>query len=313
MYKKYIKKLIKNIPIDTCENYQCIDLILDGGSFNGSYLIGALYFLKEMERKSILKIDKISGVSIGSLSAFLYHIDALHIIDEIYKKGVYKLKKHTNFNIFDIFDDIFNKIKPLIKDDICETMRNRIYITYYNANTCKKIVKSKFKNIDDIFETIKRSCFIPYVIDGNITWRDKYIDGINPYIFKQTVNKRILHINLIGYDKIFNTLSIKNEKSNTHRILHGLLDIHLFFIKKQNTIMCRYIENGDLYYNLLNMIRCIFELYIIYSVYFYIILKKWINSHKEINEIINTTIFKNCLHILSNFHSKIIKYIFFQL
>ena len=77
--------------------------------------------------------------------------------------------------------------------------------------------------------------------------------------------------------------------------------------------MCRYIENGDLYYNLLNFIRYLFEIFIIYSIHFYIILKKWITSHKEINEIINTIIVKNITNILYNYHSKIIKYIFFQL
>ena len=55
--KKTIKKIIKNIP--KSHNIQIIDLVLDSGFFNGSYLIGALYFLKELEYKKILKIHKI--------------------------------------------------------------------------------------------------------------------------------------------------------------------------------------------------------------------------------------------------------------
>ena len=44
----YVSKLIDNLP-DTIKNKtQNIDLVLDGGVFNGSYLVGILYFLKEM-------------------------------------------------------------------------------------------------------------------------------------------------------------------------------------------------------------------------------------------------------------------------
>jgi hypothetical protein len=35
-----------------------IDLILDGGIFNGSYLIGALYYLKQLEERKIIKINQ---------------------------------------------------------------------------------------------------------------------------------------------------------------------------------------------------------------------------------------------------------------
>jgi hypothetical protein len=36
-----------------------INHILDSGSFNGGYLIGSLYFLKELEQKQYIQIDKI--------------------------------------------------------------------------------------------------------------------------------------------------------------------------------------------------------------------------------------------------------------
>jgi len=47
----YINKLIEVLPDKILNQKQPvhIDLILDGGAFNGSYLIGALMFLKEME------------------------------------------------------------------------------------------------------------------------------------------------------------------------------------------------------------------------------------------------------------------------
>ena len=50
MIEQYVNKLIDNLP-DNIKNTKkpiVLDLVLDGGVFNGSYLVGALYFLKEM-------------------------------------------------------------------------------------------------------------------------------------------------------------------------------------------------------------------------------------------------------------------------
>ena len=57
MIHEYVIKLIDNLP-DDIKNVPepvVIDLVLDGGVFNGSYLVGALYFLKEMEKRKYIK------------------------------------------------------------------------------------------------------------------------------------------------------------------------------------------------------------------------------------------------------------------
>lgn len=43
MIKKYVEKLIKNLPKES-RKMQIIDVVFDGGAFNGSYLVGAAYF-----------------------------------------------------------------------------------------------------------------------------------------------------------------------------------------------------------------------------------------------------------------------------
>ena len=86
MIQEYVNKLIENLPDDikNGENPLHIDLVLDGGVFNGSYLVGALYFLKEMEKRNYIKIERISGCSVGSIVAFLYYIDGLHLMHKLY-------------------------------------------------------------------------------------------------------------------------------------------------------------------------------------------------------------------------------------
>jgi hypothetical protein len=103
-------------------------------------------------------------------------------------------------------------------------------------------------------------------------YENKYIDGINPYIFKVESTTKILYLDLFGFDKIGNLLNVKNEKTNFHRILSGLLDIHLFFIKQSNTQLCSYvnewsiINNGFYYFKHIIERICIYMIYVIMAI-----------------------------------------------
>ena len=50
--KEIINNLIDNIKSIPCK-YN-VDLVLDGGAFNGSYMIGSLLYLKEIEYKKFV-------------------------------------------------------------------------------------------------------------------------------------------------------------------------------------------------------------------------------------------------------------------
>jgi len=83
---KIIDILINNLPNHLKDENKplVIDLVLDGGVFNGSYLVGALFFLKEMEKRKYITVSRISGCSIGSLLGFLYLIDSLDLAIILY-------------------------------------------------------------------------------------------------------------------------------------------------------------------------------------------------------------------------------------
>jgi len=243
MLHNYIEKLIENLPINIKENTRplVIDVVLDGGIFNGSYLIGALFFLKEMEKKKYIKIDRISGCSIGAIVAFAYFIEnGLDNTSFFYKMAYDEFKSTYSLSVI---KDIKTKLFSNMPDDICNKINNKLFITYNNLKKHKKIVKSEYKSKDDIINTIIQSCYIPYLIDGNLLYRNKTLDGINPYIFKIQPHKKILYLDLFGFDKITRLLNVKNEYNNYHRILSGLLDIHHFFIKKTSTQMCSYVND----------------------------------------------------------------------
>ena len=125
-----------------------------------------------------------------------------------------------------------------------------VFSTYteFSINSILKIIFLSLKifSIFNIVNTIIKSCYIPFLIDGNVLYKNKYVDGINPHVFKEQNKRPILHLDLFGYDKVKYLINIKNEKTNFHRILSGLLDIHNFYIKQTDTDMCSYINKRSL-------------------------------------------------------------------
>jgi len=207
-------------------------------------------------------------------------IDGLDLVNELYNIIVNEFKNTYKLDFFDI---CFEKIKLFIysqnknDDSICKMINNRLYIVYYNIHKNKKIIKSKYKNIDDLFETIKRSCFIPFVSNGDLVYKNKYFDGVNPYIFPEENKIQSLYLDLFGNDKIHYLFSIKNEKTNFHRILTGLLDIHLFSIKKCSTQMCSYVNEWSFCQIIHNrVLKKICETMLFYNVIIMYYLKKYL-------------------------------------
>ena len=272
MINEYVIKLIDNLP-DDLKNSKTplrLDLVLDGGIFNGSYLVGALYFLKEMEKRNYIVIERISGCSIGSIVAFLYFIDALDTMPQLY--DIVKKDFMEKYNLL-IVKELKGHLQEKIPDNICEKVNKRLYICYNNIKKGKKTVKSQYKDIDEIMNTIIKSCFLPYLIDGEMLYEQAYIDGMNPYIFNVEQGKKILHLDLFGYDKIGYLFNVKNEKTNYHRILSGLLDIHNFYIKQSNTQMCSYVNDWSFTNIGFNYVKILIEKLCIYLTYFCIYFK----------------------------------------
>ena len=276
MINEYVIKLIENLPDDIKNVNEPIkmDVVLDGGIFNGSYHVGALYFLKEMEKRKYIKIERISGCSVGSIVGFLYFIDSLDLMPKLYDLINKEFRQTYNLKLI---TELKKHLSEHIPSDICERVNGRLYITYNNIKKGTKPVKSVYKDSDDIINTIIKSSYIPYLIDGNILYENKSVDGITPFIFKER-EKKILYLDLFGSDKLGNLLNVKNEKSNYHRILSGLLDIHSFFIKKSNTPMCSYVNDWSYSNICFNHIKTIIERICIYLIHILIFISTNISA-----------------------------------
>ena len=281
--------LIKNIDPSLIKEKE-IDLIISGGAFNVSYLVGSLYFIREMSEKGLIKINKISTCSASSIMGLLFVIDKVDIfVDKLYDLLVSSFKKNRSV----IFDDeslasIIKIIEEELPEDVLSRVNDRLYITYYDVMECKQIVKSSFEDVNDIFNTIKRSCFIPYLTMNKLLEDNKYIDGGTPYIFNKECGVNRIYINLCGMDKIMDSIVIKRDKIVMHRILGGILDIHNFFFKCKKTSMCSYVEDWGIV-RMLEFKMLELRLYMI-CVFIYIVIKiksgiidKYYKDNKFIN------------------------------
>jgi len=237
--------LIKNID-ESIIKEKNIDLILSGGAFNASYLIGCLYFIREMCERGLICVNKVSTCSASSMVGLLFIVDKLDIfIEKMYELLVASFKKNRNV----IFDEeslsvIIKIIEEVLPDDVVSRINGRLYITYYDVIKCEQIVKSSFEDVSDIIKTIRRSCFIPYITMDKLLEENRYVDGGTPYIFDKEFGVNRIYINLLSnVDKIKDAMIIKRDKIVMHRILDGILDVHNFFFKCKKTSMCCYVED----------------------------------------------------------------------
>ena len=247
----HINNLIDKLSISS-NPIQHLDIVFEGGLFNGSYLLGILYYLNELEKKRYILIDRFSACSVGSIISLIYYSKAYHLTDIIYKITYSHFKKCLNINIF---DKLFKKIRPFLNDEIMQKINGNLYITYYNIKTNTQIIKNTYSNVDELFDTIHKSCFCPYIVDKSFVYKDKYVDGLHPYIFPPITNKKILYLNIHTIDKMFNMISIKHEPHNYNRILEGILDIHIFFMNNNNsTPICSYVNDWSIIETMQNYI-----------------------------------------------------------
>ena len=262
----YINHLIDELPL-TNDKTTKLDLVFEGGLFNGSYLIGALYYLRELERRKHVSIDRISGCSVGSLTALVYFSNTYHLLESIYKLTYRHFKKTNNVNIF---KHIFDQLRPHLTPAVMSILNGRLFITYYNIKYNEQIVRHKYKSVDDLLDTIRRSCYCPYVVDHSFLYKKKYVDGFYPYIFRPVANKQIMHFNIHRFDKLFQGISIKNEKTNYGRIITGVIEAHTFFAYGHSTSICSFINDWSIidyaeYFVFLTVLKMI--VYLLHKMY----------------------------------------------
>ena len=240
-----------------------LDITMSGGAFNANYLVGCLYFLREMQNRNNIRIHRMSTCSASSLIAFLFLTNNLELFQyKLYEMIVTSFRNNKTFIFTEsTLQNMMEVIKcslPLDNETTLKLINKKLYITFFDVKRRKKIVKKQYKTLHDVLETIKKSCYIPFVTMNELLYCNRYVDGCTPYIFKETGKRKQLFISMLGKDKIKDSIVLKNDKNGMHKIINGMLDAYYFFYRGcKGTSMCSYIDNWsfltNLKYELLNI------------------------------------------------------------
>ena len=238
----FISSLIENIP----DNHipKNIDLVLDGGAFNGIYMLGGLFYIKELEQREKIHIKRISGCSIGAVLGLLFILNKMDISIEISTLAFKCLRKHQHLKKLIMI--IKKKFNEIVTEEDLLIINDKFYLTYFDTNNGKQVIKKKYDSRKDLLDCVIKSLYVPYLIDEGLTDNDGCIDGSFPHIFKPKKNRKILFLNLQSIDKIKKMIFIKHEKNIYPRLLEGLMDTHSFFEKDKSNNMCSYVNDWGL-------------------------------------------------------------------
>ena len=245
LLQEYIKALIINVD-KTCIQKD-INIIFDGGAFNGGFAAGIGLYLKCMEDHKLIKVHSISGCSIGSILAVWYLTGCREEGIQCFEQFMNSYKKNMNLHSYkgivtNCIDQIFSNTRASTSNesDPINKLNGRLFITYYNVKTHKQKTVSKFRDKEHIIDCILRSSHIPYLMDGLPSYKKKYMDGVSPYILKNGLPN--LFIKLMTLKRCARSLMLKSENNIHYRLLTGIADVNDFFTTG-NSDMCSYIHN----------------------------------------------------------------------
>ena len=211
-------------------------VVLSGGGARGSIQLGALQALDENN----IKIDAISGTSIGSVIGSLYSagVKPYAILDIIKSKGFRDLF-HFTWHKNGLMD--MRKLKAILKENIktnsFESLKIPMYVCVSNID------KGEYEifNSGSLFNVITASASIPIVFEPVKIGKYYYVDGglfnnlpVEPFVGK--------------YDDILG-IHVNNYKNKDKHNMKAMADRIVNLVIKQNVApnldKCTYIINPN--------------------------------------------------------------------
>ena len=292
LMKEYIKALILNV--DHSKLKKEINLIFDGGAFNGGFAAGVAMYIKCMEQHGLVKINKLSGCSIGSVIALWYACGCDEKAVQFFEQTTTSFQ--DTMNLGELQKNIKNFIHSLFPSGDVSTLKDKLYINFYDTHKHKQKIVSNFKNVDHLIDCILQSCHIPYLIDGNARYNERYIDGILPHIFTSAGAGTgagacdSLFIKLITLHKCRRAMVVKCETNIHFRLLSGVADANEFFTTGSSD-MCSYVSQWS-YFNILQIrSREMIIIFIISIIEWLVVFKTYIPS-----TIKNSLLYNGCIN-----------------
>jgi len=291
LMQEYIKALILNV--DHSKLKKEINLIFDGGAFNGGFAAGVAMYIKCMEQHGLVKINKLSGCSIGSVIALWYACGCNDNALTFFEATTTSFQ--DTMDLRELQKNIKAFVHSLFPAGDVSALKDKLYINFYDTHKHKQKVISNFKNVEHLIDCILQSCHIPYIIDGNARYNERYIDGILPHIFTGASAGDSLFIKLITLHKCTRAMVVKCETNIHYRLLSGVADANEFFTTGSSD-MCSYVSQWS-YFNILQLrSREMIIIFIISIIEWLVLLKAYIPS-----TIRKSLLYNGCINSFKSF------------
>jgi len=233
----YVRAVAQNVPLPLTDP---IDLVIGGGAFNGAYGLGAILVVKELEKQDKVKIERVSGCSVGGLLALAYFTDIGQDIEEIFSAMRDCLKRDGCLRgLRDMITELVEKAFP--GDLSPSALNDRLFLTHTDINALSSVVTSTYADKEALVDSLFRSSFIPLLINGSASLDNTSIDGIVPHLFKDS-QRDSLYINLVDYGTIMKVVVTRNEVNPHYRVMQGAADASQFFVEGKSR-MCSWVSN----------------------------------------------------------------------
>lgn len=207
LYQKKINEINNNRLKLTSSIPKVVDLNISSGGNAGFIGCGIIDILKMYSKENNIVIDRISGISFGSLLGFFYIAD-IPCIDciNVYTNAYNIFKSDNSIPQGNAMYEIWmHYLKDSVDPEIYKKCNNKLFITYGEVNNdgIEFKTKSNFTSNNDVFLTCLCSCTIPFLsIDGSCTIMDNkknidigFLKPIDSFGEKDELN--------IDYSKIF--------------------------------------------------------------------------------------------------------------
>jgi hypothetical protein len=270
----YLQNLVDNHP--KTNDVMDMDIVLESGAAAGGFQVGCLLYINSLEEKGILKINRISGSSIGAVVGFYYFTKSLQDFLEDYTKLRDCFKQKLNVDI--LKGILEEKINKLTSKEL-ENLNERLHIVYHDVEKKEQTMINTFTQKKELLSSLLKSCHIPFLTSSSMFYVEdgkEFYDGGIPYIFpeRSKSDKKILYVSICNYNKLTSLFSVKKELNPYGRVLEGALDAHNFFLYNSKVRFCSYINDWDMFdYFILRLKQLIFGTFFYIAINIYYILK----------------------------------------
>ncbi len=248
LLKCYIKTMAQNSLQEKDEvNPLNIDLVISGGAFNGAYAYGVVLYLLELVEQKKMVIHNVSGCSIGAVVALC---TVCNNLDPVFLKSWCDIKNdfRDNQKLTYIKPFITECVNACIKDeDDISKIQNRLFITKTDMNSGEHIVKSTWSSKTELEEDLISSSFLPYLVDGSSRYKNQYVDGIHPHIFKNA-DRKCMYIDLQSHynNRWIKSIFTASEKNPDQRVLEGLQECSKF-LNDEHSYLCSWVHKWNIW------------------------------------------------------------------